>query len=55
MHQLEYVLAVAKFHNFTRAAEEIKISQSSLSQQISKLENELERPICLLEPPGQFT
>ncbi|NLJ77088.1 MAG: LysR family transcriptional regulator [Peptococcaceae bacterium] len=41
MHQLEYVLAVAKFHNFTRAAEEIKISQSSLSQQISKLENEL--------------
>jgi len=41
MHQLEYVLAVAKHHNFTRAAEEIKISQSSLSQQISKLENEL--------------
>ena len=41
MHQLEYVLAVAKYHNFTRAAEEIKISQSSLSQQISKLENEL--------------
>ncbi len=41
MHQLEYVLAVARYHNFTRAAEEIKISQSSLSQQISKLENEL--------------
>ncbi len=41
MHQLEYVLAVAKYHNFTRAAEEIKISQSSLSQQINKLENEL--------------
>lgn len=41
MHQLEYVLAVAKFNNFTRAAEEIKISQSSLSQQINKLESEL--------------
>ncbi|MFX4261850.1 LysR family transcriptional regulator [Pelotomaculum propionicicum] len=41
MHQLEYVLAVAKHHNFTRAAEEIKISQSSLSQQINKLESEL--------------
>ncbi|TEB12640.1 HTH-type transcriptional regulator CynR [Pelotomaculum sp. FP] len=41
MHQLEYVLAVAKYNGFTRAAEEIKTSQSSLSQQISKLENEL--------------
>lgn len=41
MHQLEYVLAVARFNNFTRAAEEIKISQSSLSQQINKLESEL--------------
>jgi DNA-binding transcriptional LysR family regulator len=41
MHQLEYVLAVAKYNNFTRASEEIKISQSSLSQQINKLESEL--------------
>lgn len=41
MHQLEYVLAVAKYHNFARAAEEVKTSQSSLSQQISKLEDEL--------------
>ncbi|NQS76304.1 MAG: LysR family transcriptional regulator [Peptococcaceae bacterium] len=41
MHQLEYVLAVAKHNNFTRAAEEVKTSQSSLSQQINKLENEL--------------
>ncbi|HBC91489.1 MAG TPA: hypothetical protein DCZ10_00910 [Pelotomaculum sp.] len=41
MHQLEYVLAVARHSNFTRAAQEIKTSQSSLSQQISKLENEL--------------
>lgn len=41
LHQLEYVLAVAKYEGFTRAAEEIKTSQSSLSQQISKLEDEL--------------
>ena len=41
MHQLEYVLAVAKYHNFTRASEALKTSQSSLSQQIIKLENEL--------------
>ncbi len=40
-HQLEYVLAVAKCKSFSRAADEIKISQSSLSQQISKLEEEL--------------
>ncbi|MFX4261515.1 LysR family transcriptional regulator [Pelotomaculum propionicicum] len=45
MHQLEYVLAVSKYRNFTRAAEEIKISQSSLSHQISLLEEEL--GICL--------
>jgi DNA-binding transcriptional LysR family regulator len=41
MHQLEYVLAVAKYKNFTRASEVMKTSQSSLSQQIIKLENEL--------------
>ncbi len=41
IHQLEYVMAVAKYQGFTRAAQEIKISQPSLSQQISKLEKEL--------------
>lgn len=41
LHQLEYVLAVAKYNSFTRAAEEIRTSQSSLSQQIGKLETEL--------------
>jgi LysR family hydrogen peroxide-inducible transcriptional activator len=41
LHQLEYVLAVARHHSFTRAAEEIKIAQSSLSQQVSNLEKEL--------------
>lgn len=41
LHQLDYVRAVAKYQNFTRAAEEINVSQSSLSQQINKLESEL--------------
>ena len=41
MHQLHYVIAVAKHKHFTRAAEEINVGQSGLSQQIAKLENEL--------------
>jgi DNA-binding transcriptional LysR family regulator len=41
LNQLEYLLAVAKYNSFTRAAEEINISQSSLSQQVSNLEKEL--------------
>ena len=41
MHQLAYIVAVAKHQSFTRAADEICLSQSSLSQQISKLEEEL--------------
>lgn len=41
LYQLECVLAVVKHRSFTRAAEEINISQSSLSQHIAKLENEL--------------
>lgn len=45
IHQLEYVLAVEKFRHFSRAAEEICISQSTLSQQIRKLEEELGIPL----------
>lgn len=41
IHQLEYVLEVAKQRHFTRAADEINVVQSSLSQQIAKLEDEL--------------
>jgi DNA-binding transcriptional LysR family regulator len=41
IHQLKYVLAISKHNNFTSAAKEINISQSSLSQQVSKLEKEL--------------
>jgi len=41
MHQLRYVVAVAKTANFSRAAEQCHVAQPSLSQQIKKLEDEL--------------
>jgi LysR family hydrogen peroxide-inducible transcriptional activator len=41
MHQLRYVVAVARTGNFSRAAEQCHVSQPSLSQQIQKLEGEL--------------
>ena len=41
IYQMKYVSALAKHRNFTLAAESCFISQSSLSQQISKLEKEL--------------
>jgi len=52
IHQLGYVLAVAHHQNFSRAAEDIKISQPSLSQQINKLESEL--GISLFERTTRF-
>lgn len=41
MHQLRYVVAVARAENFSRAAEQCHVAQPSLSQQILKLEEEL--------------
>src|SRR6201982_117121 len=41
MHQLRYVVAVARARNFSRAADQCHVSQPSLSQQIQKLEDEL--------------
>src|ERR1700758_3968169 len=41
MHQLRYVVAVARAGNFSRAEEQCHVSQPSLSQQIQKLEEEL--------------
>ena len=40
--QLNYVLALNKHKNFTKAAKTCKVSQPSLSMQIQKLEEELE-------------
>jgi LysR family hydrogen peroxide-inducible transcriptional activator len=41
MHQLRYTVAVARTGNFSRAAEQCRVAQPSLSQQIQKLEDEL--------------
>jgi LysR family hydrogen peroxide-inducible transcriptional activator len=41
LHQLRYVVAVAKTANFSRAAERCHVAQPSLSQQVQKLEDEL--------------
>ena len=42
---LTYILAIAKKKNMTKAAEELFVSQSSLSQYLSKLERELGTPL----------
>jgi LysR family hydrogen peroxide-inducible transcriptional activator len=45
MNQLRYVAALARTGNFSRAAEQCRVSQPSLSQQIQKLEDELGEPL----------
>lgn len=40
--QLRYVLAVAEYQNFTKAAEKTFVTQPTLSMQIQKLEDELD-------------
>jgi len=41
LHQLQYVVELAQQKNFTRAADRINVSQSTLSHQVAKLEEEL--------------
>jgi len=45
--QLEAFYAVAKFLNFTRAAEALHVTQSALSQRIAKLEEDLETTLFI--------
>lgn len=60
LHQLEYFKVVARLEHFTRAAEEIRITQPSLSRAIGRLEAELGTPLfdrqkrrVRLNQPGQ--
>jgi LysR family hydrogen peroxide-inducible transcriptional activator len=45
IHQLRYFIAVSEERSFSRAAERVRVSQPSLSQQIQKLETEVGRPL----------
>lgn len=47
LYQLRYVIEVAKYQNFSLAANEVCVTPSSLSQQIKKLEDEI--GTCLFE------
>ena len=51
LHQLRYVIAVAREGSFTRAAESLFLSQPSLSVQVRKLEQEL--GVCLFQRNGR--
>lgn len=42
---LNYIIAIASHHNMTKAAKELYVSQSSLSQYLTKLEKELGTPL----------
>jgi LysR family hydrogen peroxide-inducible transcriptional activator len=45
IHQLRYFVAVADEGSFSRAAAKVRVAQPSLSQQIRKLEAEIEQPL----------
>ena len=45
LRRLEYFAAVARHGSFTRAAQELWITQSALSQQVRRLEAEVARAL----------
>lgn len=47
LQQIRYILAIAEAGNISKAAEQMYVSQSALSQQLSKVEKELGVPLFL--------
>jgi DNA-binding transcriptional LysR family regulator len=52
LRQLEYLSAVVRHGSFSRAAQEIYVTQSALSQQVSRLEDELGLTLLHRGPTG---
>ncbi len=52
--QVRYVLALAKYQSFSKAASRLYITQPALSSQIQKLEQELETALFTRTPQGVF-
>ncbi|ADB54163.1 LysR family transcriptional regulator [Conexibacter woesei] len=52
LRQLRYFTAVARHRHFTRAADELHVTQSALSQQVRRLEEELGVELLLRAPAG---
>lgn len=50
LHALEQFVALARTKNFTRAGEELNLSQSALSRSIQKLEDQLGQPLFERKP-----
>jgi DNA-binding transcriptional LysR family regulator len=50
LHQLGYFVALADTRHFTQAAEQMKVAQPTLSQQIKALEDELGAPLVTRRP-----
>lgn len=49
LHQVRYFIAVARHMSFTRAAEELRVAQPSLTRAVQKLEAELGGPLLRRE------
>jgi DNA-binding transcriptional LysR family regulator len=52
LRQLQYLTAVARHRSFTRAADELYVTQPALSQQVRRLEEELGVALLLRLPAG---
>jgi DNA-binding transcriptional LysR family regulator len=52
LRQLQYLAAVARHRSFTRAADELYVTQPALSQQVRRLEEELGVALLLRLPSG---